>query len=470
MKHKSRKPLWIALACVLVIAVAAVCLWFFWLRGLWGPAGADPVYVESVADIAGLNTGSIPRYSGVVESQDTYDIKKDDSKTVAEIYVAEGDQVTVGTPLFRYDTQQMEMDLQQAELDLESISNRITTLENQKKDLQEEKKNASKDEQYSYTVQIQSVELQIKTEEYNSDVKKNDISQLQSSIQNAEVYSEVDGMVKEINETSQTDASGQQKPFLSILAGGDFRVKGTVSELNMGSLYAGQAVTVHSRVDETMVWQGVIDSIESEPTSDTNNNNMGYYGMDSGQQSSKYNFFVTLSSMDGLILGQHVYIQPDLGNGSTLSGLCLPAFYIAHDDEGSYVWAQGENGTLEQRRVMLGEYDSSNDRYQIQEGLTEEDFIAYPEEGLEEGMPTTTSSSLVTDGTEDPTVDDGTTDPNEMDPNLVDPNMGTVDGGMPMEVPMEEGTSSPGEDNYADDGEGVSSDSLDGSPMEGLAR
>ena len=238
MKHKSRKPLWIALACVLVIAVAAVCLWFFWLRGLWGPAGADPVYVESVADIAGLNTGSIPRYSGVVESQDTYDIKKDDSKTVAEIYVAEGDQVTVGTPLFRYDTQQMEMDLQQAELDLESISNRITTLENQKKDLQEEKKNASKDEQYSYTVQIQSVELQIKTEEYNSDVKKNDISQLQSSIQNAEVYSEVDGMVKEINETSQTDASGQQNPVLSILAGGDFRVKGTVSELNMGSLYA----------------------------------------------------------------------------------------------------------------------------------------------------------------------------------------------------------------------------------------
>ena len=71
MKHKTKKPLWIALACVLVLAVAAFCLWFFWLRNVWGAAGADPVYVENVGDIAGLNTGSAPRFSGVVEPQDT---------------------------------------------------------------------------------------------------------------------------------------------------------------------------------------------------------------------------------------------------------------------------------------------------------------------------------------------------------------------------------------------------------------
>ena len=165
MKHKSKRPLWIALTCVLVLAAAAFCLWFFWLKNVWGTAGASPVYVESVAQIAGLNTGTTPRFSGVVEPQQTYEIKKDESKTVAEIYVSEGDQVTAGTALFRYDTQEMQMNLEQAKLDLEGISNRITTLENQKKTLVEEKKNASKDEQYSYTVQIQSVELQIKTEE-----------------------------------------------------------------------------------------------------------------------------------------------------------------------------------------------------------------------------------------------------------------------------------------------------------------
>lgn len=466
MKHKTKKPLWIALTCVLVLAVAAFCLWFFWLRNVWGAAGADPVYVENVGDIAGLNTGSAPRFSGVVEPQDTYEVQKDDSKTVAEIYVAEGDLVNVGDPLFRYDTEQMDMDLQQAQLDLESIANRITTLENQKEDLEDEKKQASKDEQYSYTVQIQAVELQIRTEEYNSDMKQNEITQLESSLQNAEVYSEVAGTVKEVNETPATDATGQQKPFLSILSGEGFRVKGTVSELNVGSLYQGQAVTVHSRVDEALVWSGVIDTIETEPTTDTNANI--YYGANSGQQSSKYNFYVTLNNLDGLILGQHVYIQPDLGMNMP-EGLWLPAFYIAHDEEGSYVWAQTEKNTLEKRAVILGEYDSDYDRYQIQSGVTEDDYIAYPEETLQEGAPTTQDITQAVpedpsaggDGSMDGgTVDGGSADDGTaMDPGMAVPY--TEEEIVEEEVPSQ---------TDSEDGEGAVSDSLEGSPMEGLAR
>lgn len=468
MKHKSKRPLWIALTCVLVLAAAAFCLWFFWLKNVWGTAGASPVYVESVAQIAGLNTGTTPRFSGVVEPQQTYEIKKDESKTVAEIYVSEGDQVTAGTALFRYDTQEMQMNLEQAKLDLEGISNRITTLENQKKTLVEEKKNASKDEQYSYTVQIQSVELQIKTEEYNADVKQQEIDKLEEALQNAEVYSEYEGVVKEVNETPQTDASGQQRPFISILSSGEFRIKGTVSELNIASLYQGQAVTVHSRVDDTQVWNGVIESIEAEPTEDNSNNMMYYGGMSSGTQSSKYNFYVTLSSLDGLILGQHVYIQPDLGMNMP-EGLWLPAFYIAHDEEGSYVWAQTEKNTLEKRAVILGEYDSDYDRYQIQSGVTEDDYIAYPEETLQEGAPTTQDITQVVpedpsaggDGSMDGgTVDGGSADDGTaMDPGMAVPY--TEEEIVEEEVPSQ---------TDSEDGEGAVSDSLEGSPMEGLAR
>ncbi|MGI6256058.1 MAG: efflux RND transporter periplasmic adaptor subunit [Acutalibacter sp.] len=475
MKHKSKRPLWIALTCVLVLAAAAACLWFFWLRDLWGTAGASPVYVESVSQIAGLNTGTTPRFSGVVEPQETFEIKKDESKTVAEIYVAEGDQVTAGTALFRYDTQEMQMNLEQAKLDLEGISNRITTLENQKKDLVEEKKNASKDEQYSYTVQIQSVELQIKTEEYNADVKQQEINKLEESIQNAEVYSEVEGVVKEVNETPQTDASGQQRPFISILSSGEFRIKGTVSELNVGSLYQGQAVTVHSRVDDTQVWSGIIDTIEAEPT-DNNSNNMYYGGMSSGTQSSKYNFYVTLSSRDGLILGQHVYVQPDLGM-TMPEGIWLPAFYIAHDDTGSYVWAQSEKNTLEKRAVILGDYDSDNDRYQIQSGITEDDFIAYPEEDLQEGAPTTQDITQVPvedpDSNGDASVDGGMTEGGTMDDGIMDG--GYVDDGMVVDPGVaepyaEDGTVDDGMDSQTDTEDGEGTAGLESSPMEGLAR
>lgn len=458
MKHTSKKPLWIALACVLVLAAAAVCLWFFWLRNVWGASSAAPVYVQSVADIAGLNTGAIPRYSGVVEPQQTYEIQKDDTKTVAEIYVSEGDQVTPGDALFRYDTQEIQMNLDQAKLDLENISNRITTLKNQKDDLEDEKKNASKDEQYNYTVQIQSVELQIKTEEYNSQVKQQDIDKLEDSLQNAEIYSEVEGVVKEINETPATDATGQQKAFISILSSGEFRIKGTVSELNISSLYQGQEVTVHSRVDDSQVWQGVIDTIETEPTTDNTNGGVIYYGTDSGQQSSKYNFYVTLSSRDGLILGQHVYIQPDLGMDAVPEGLWLPAFYIVRDENGSYVWAQNENNALEKRSVILGEYDTDDDRYQIESGLTEEDYIATPEEDLKEGNPTTSDITQVP--AEDPAADGSSDGGMLLDDGAVDPGMEAV-----PEVGTEEGAVSDGEE-YVEDGAAE----LEGSPMEGLAR
>lgn len=354
------------------------------------------------------------------------------------------------------------MSLDQAELDLESISNTITTLENQKDDLEKEKKQASKDEQYSYTVQIQAVELQIKTEEYNAETKEQEIDKLEESLQNAEVYSEVEGVVKEVNETPATDANGQPKPFISVLSSGQFRVKGTVSELNIGSLYQGQAVTIHSRVDDTQVWQGVIETIETEPTDDTTNGGVIYYGVDSGQQSSKYNFYVTLSSLDGLILGQHVYIQPDMGLSDLPEGLWLPAFYIAHDDDGSYVWAQNDQGALEKRAVILGEYDSDNDRYQIESGLTEDDYITMPTEGLEEGNPTTSDITQVApeDPAGDSAVDGGTADGGVMDDGMVDPGMGVT---MEESVPEDTGDST-------DAAEDAASDSLEGSPMEGLAR
>ena len=409
MKHKSKKkPVVIVLVCLAVLAAAAACLWFFWLKDYLAASSAPPVYVNSVASIVGMDSGTSPRYSGVVEPQQTYDVKKDDSKAVAEVLVAEGDQVQPGTPLFRYDTEEMQLSLEQAELDLEGISNQISTLKNQLDDLEDEKKKASKDEQYSYTVQIQSVELQIKNEEYNSSVKKSEIDKLKASLETAEVYSEVEGVVKEVNLNGGTDVTGQPLPFISILSSGQYRIKGTISELNLGSLYQGQAVIVHSRVDQSQTWTGLVDTIEMEPTDDQRNN-MYYIAGDAGQRSSRYNFYVTLDSLEGLILGQHVYIEPDLGPASQREGLWLPAAYIAHDEVGSYVWAADENDRLEIRTLTLGDYDGENDMYQITSGLTAQDRIAYPSEDLVEGGPVTSDESLAAGPVQDPAFpEDGT--------------------------------------------------------------
>lgn len=390
MKNK-KKVVIIVSVCLAVLALLA-CLWFFWLKNVVGAAGKDPAYVTSVASITGMETGMAPRYSGVVEPQKTVKVNKDDSKTVAEIYVAEGDEVEEGTALFRYDTEEMQLSLDQAELELEGIATKITTLKNQLATLEKEKKNASKDDELSYTIKIQSTQLEIKNEEYNSSVKKNEIEKLKTSLENADVVAEAAGVVKEINITPKTDSMGNQLPFMSILMTGDFRIKGTVTELNLSSLAEGQAVIVHSRVDKTVTWKGSVESIDFEnPVDNQNNGGAVYYGGgDTGAvKATKYNFYVKLDNPEGLILGQHVYLEPDAGATNAKEGLWLPAFYVAHDDSGSFVWVRNDKEKLEKRTVILGDYDSDNDTYQIQSGLTAEDYIAYPNETLSEGQPTT---------------------------------------------------------------------------------
>lgn len=415
--NKSKKTIIIALSCVLAVLAIAAGIWFFWLKDYLSASNAAPVYVNTVSSIIGLDTGTNPKYSGVVEPQETYKVNKDNSKTVAEVHVSEGDTVYVGDPLFSYDTQEIQWSLDQANIDLERIASSITTLKSQLSTLKADKKKADKDEQAAYTLQIQAKELEIKSEEYNSTQKKSEIDKLKDSLSNADVYSEYEGIVKEINLNDATDSSGNTKPFISILSSGEYRVKGTVSELNFSSLSVGQAVIVHSRVDSTQTWRGTVESIDTETASDQNNNNF-YFSYDSSEKSSKYNFYVVLENPIDLILGQHVYIEPDLGENAKKDGIWLPAMYIAHDEDGSFVWAENENDKLEKRDILLGEYDKDNDTYEIKGGLAKTDSIAYPADSLKVGMPTTTDISVAGDYSTD--NDDGFTDDGTFD-NMSEP-------------------------------------------------
>ena len=387
-----KKAILITLISVAVLAAAAAGVWFLWLKDAVSAAGAAPVYVHPVSSIIGMETGANPRYSGIVEPQETYQIKKDDTKTVAEVLVHVGDEIHVGDVLFRYDNEAIAMELTQAEIDQEGIANQIATYQRQMKDLQDKLAKASKDDQYAYTVQINAIENQIKRQELDANKKQAEVEKLREDLLNTDVYSEVEGVVKEINSGSSADS--QSAAFISVLSSGDYRVKGTVSELNVASLAVGQAVVVHSRLDPSVTWNGSVASIDQEAArSDTSNGYYFYGGADSGERSSKYNFYVTLADAQGLILGQHVYIEPDLGAAQRKEGLWLPAMYVAHDDEGSYVWLQNDREKLEKRVVILGEYDSEADEYEIKSGVTLADSIAFPTDELKPGMPTTTDTT-----------------------------------------------------------------------------
>src|SRR5699024_7495949 len=67
-------------------------------------------------------------------------------------------------------------------------------------------------------------------------------------------------------------------------------------------------------------------------------------------------------------------------------------------------WAADKNDRLEKRRVKLGEYQEETGEYQILEGLTENDCIAFPTDELKEGMRT-----AINEDAQIPTGENGST-------------------------------------------------------------
>ena len=348
----------------------------------------DKVYVEKVSRIMNQYAGVSNRYNGVVETQDSYEVNVDSSRTISEIKVEVGDEVEEGQTLVTYDTSDLTMKIEQAKLELEGIQNEIDNYNKQIDTLTKEMEKVDESERYDYTTQIQNIQNSIAQKQFDMESKKLEISKEQKQVSSSSVVSKVAGVVKEINEKG-VDSNGNSAPFMTILQTGEYRIKGSIDEQNVWMLSEGQEVVIRSRVDGTKTWSGTIGKIDTESPQQGNDNS--YYSTSSAgdtQSASKYPFYVDLDSVDGLILGQHVYIEPDYGQDAEQDAdtLKLPAYYINDVDSAPWVWAQNAKGKLEKRSLTLGDYDAEMDTYVVTDGLTAEDYIAFPDESLKAGM------------------------------------------------------------------------------------
>ena len=297
-------------------------------------------------------------------------------------------------------------------MDIETYKSNIATL-------QKEKANASSEDQLDYTVRIQSAQNNQKKSEYELKSTQQEIEQLKKSIQEAEVTSEIDGVVKSINNSSDDSAgysgssSDDSNAYMTLLSTGHYRIKGTINEQNRTSLNEGDAVIVHSRVDENQTWKGTVSTIDLEHPEE--NSDSGYYMSSSSSSdttsSSNYPFYIDLEDDSDLMLGQHVYVEKDEGQTENREGLWLTSYYIIQEDgQDPYVWAAGRHDKIEKRKVTLGEYDEKLDQYQITDGLTEDDYIAYPEDSITEGEKVTKNIEDLhgnSDDGSDGSMDDG---------------------------------------------------------------
>ena len=209
------------------------------------------------------------------------------------------------------------------------------------------------------------------------------------------MVSPVTGRVQAVSE-SGTDNYGNPKPYITIQKTGAYRVKGTIGELQRGAVMEGTAMQVFSRTDESQSWKGTVTLVDYENPSQGNENDM-YYGVSTDEMSasSKYPFYLELESTDGLLLGQHVYLELDMGDVK-LPELTVSSAFICYAEDGStYVWAENK-GKLEKRPVTLGAYILETDSYEILSGLSKEDYIAFPDgEFCVEGAPATRNQLTV---------------------------------------------------------------------------
>lgn len=403
--EKSKKPKksfgkkWIILLIVIAIAVGGG-LWYF----LRGSSSSEVAYVMAVSDISSNSyiSGSSNRFTGVIEPQSTKNVNFDSSKTLGELFVKEGDVVKAGDRLFSYSVSDMSLELQQAKVELESILQSINEQNAKITDLQNQKNAASSDQQLEFSIQIQSAQTELSDLKLSQQKKQLEIDAKQKEIDNAIVTSPIDGTIQTINDSSNASySSGSSDAYIVIVADGNFLVKCTVSEMNVGLLTTGEAMIIRSRVDSSSTWTGTISSIDTGTT--VSDNNSGYYSSDSGENTaSKYYFYVAPNDTTNMMIGQHVTVEADPNGGEdvkTYDGILLGSYYICDLDSNPYVW-MSDNGKLKKQSVTIGEYNESTDEYEITEGLTTSDYIAYPDETYTEGMKAESMSSAITDNSE----------------------------------------------------------------------
>lgn len=387
-KRKEQKKILIVSIIILVVVLIVGILLFFKTKSNTSNT-ENNIATQSVKIFTQSLNLFQNRYSGLVVAQNTVKIKKNTEQKVKDIYVEKGQSVTKGQKLFEYDTTESKNKIEQAKLEIEKMRTTITNSQKQIETLAEQRNQNPSDA--SITIEIQTLENDIKQTEYNIKTKNLEIETLNKQVKNSVITSEIDGIIQEIRNDDTEISNGiaeteDTDTFMSIMQTGEYRIKGLVNEQNVMMFSAGQKVIIRSRVDESQVWTGSIESIDTSNPENDNNQNYVFDSSNPMTTSSKYPFYIELDQKEGLMMGQHVYIEFDYGQEKTKEGIWLPSNFIFEENGEKYIWVAGAKDKLEKRTIRIGEVDENLLETQILEGLTEDDYIVEPKEGLAEGM------------------------------------------------------------------------------------
>lgn len=207
-------------------------------------------------------------------------------------------------------------------------------------------------------------------------------TKLEKELNNSAVYSELDGVVTTLNDP---DDLADGTPLVKVSGGGGYIIKGSISELDLGSVLPGQSVTVSDWMNGT-TYEGSIQEISDYPTDNAN-----YWG-EGNTNVSYYSFTVTVEDSANLEENSYVdmsYTPNDDGSGQNIY---LLKSFVRSENGKNYVYLDN-GGALEKVYVSTGK-DLWGSYVEItSNNLPEDANLAFPYgQKVREKAPTTPGS------------------------------------------------------------------------------
>ena len=378
---KTGSKKWIIAALVAAALCAAV---FFIVKTfLKEDKGDSVVYVTPVSRLTDKFLLGQNIYAGIVVTQGEVTVNNEDGNRISDYYVKEGDTVTVGTPLFKYDVNALQDSLTSKEIARARAKIALEAAQKARDDAQKALNEADSGTRAAAELGLRDAELGLEEARLTFEKAEKSVNEASARIGNATVLSEIDGTVSKVTKadygnqsSTDSESSAMGGPVITIEKSGNLQVKLTLSELDFNSIEDGMEVTVQSRTDESKMWTGTIkkaaltESTDSKESTESQQTNLAY---------------VTVDNSDGMVSGQHVKVTKKTDENEDKRIFIDPSYIVDAEKSNPYVWADDGTGLLEKRKVQLGGKDDEG-KYEIVSGIGLTDAIVLPSDDLAVGM------------------------------------------------------------------------------------
>lgn len=201
--------------------------------------------------------------------------------------------------------------------------------------------------------------------------------------ESGEVVAKYSGKITKLQDIN---AINFNSAFLVLTSGDGYYVAGGIGEMFLDQYGEGTVISCNNYANGTFA-TATITEVEPFPT-----NSFSSYS-EGNTNTSTYKFKAQLSQTEGFEIGDYLGITftadgvyDESTGGATGQNLYIEKPFVRKDDSGSFVMIMDENGRLKKQRIRTGK-TVWGAYIEIKEGLTQEDYIAFPYgDGAKEGV------------------------------------------------------------------------------------